>query len=264
MDPVWIVLFAFGIAIGSFLNVLIDRLPLGIDVVKGRSHCDYCHHPLSWFELIPIVSWIVQQGRSRCCHKKLSIQYPLIELLVGVGFVYIYQWFGTNGVSSSFFAAILLFCASVGIFVADLKTEYIPEVFIYAGFISVTILLFPFIVPCIESSQTSCALLINIYIIPASIGAGFFFLLWLLSKGKAMGDGDIYIAAIIGMALGYPLLIIAYYAAFLTGAIAGVILILVRKKRMKSHIPFGPFLILGLGIAFIYGPQIVHWWSQLW
>ena len=79
-----------------------------------------------------------------------------------------------------------------------------------------------------------------------------------------MGDGDIYVAGMIGMALGYPRLIIAYYAAFLTGAIAGVILILVRKKGMKSHIPFGPFLILGLGIASLYGTQIMHWWSQLW
>ena len=259
------ILFIFGILIGSFLNVLIDRLPLGIDVVKGRSHCDYCHHPLSWFELIPIVSWLVQKGGSRCCHKKLSIQYPLIELLVGVGFVYIYQWVGVSGISISFFAAILLFCASVGIFVVDLKTEYIPEVFLYAGFVSVvTTLLYPFIIPCLTGSHATCVILVNTYIIPASIGAGFFFLLWLFSKGKAMGDGDIYVAGIIGMALGYPRLIVAYYVAFLTGAIVGVILILVRKKGMKSHIPFGPFLIAGLGIASLYGAQIVLWWSQLW
>ena len=79
-----------------------------------------------------------------------------------------------------------------------------------------------------------------------------------------MGDGDIYVAGIIGLALGYPFLIVAYYVAFLTGAIVGVILILVRKKGMKSHIPFGPFLIFGFGVASVYGAQIVHWWSQLW
>ena len=264
MDPLWIVLFVLGISIGSFLNVLIDRLPLGIDVVKGRSHCDYCHRPLSWFELIPIGSWLMQSGRSRCCHKKLSIQYPLIELFVGIGFVSIYQWFGAHGMSISFLAAILLFCTSVGIFVVDLKTEYIPEVFLYAGFVSVAIFLFPFIVPCIEGTQASCALLTNTYLIPASIGAGFFFLLWLFSKGKAMGDGDIYLSGIIGLCLGYPRLIIAYYVAFLTGAIAGVILILVRKKRMNSHIPFGPFMIVGVGIASLWSAPILTWWSQLW
>jgi prepilin signal peptidase PulO-like enzyme (type II secretory pathway) len=188
----------------------------------------------------------------------------LVELLLGIGFVYIHQWFVPSGITISFFAAILLFCASVGIFVADLKTEYIPEVFLYAGFVSVVILLFPSIVPCFTGAQASCTLLMNTYIFPASIGAGFFFLLWLLSKGKAMGDGDIYVAGIIGMALGYPRLIVAYYVAFLTGAIVGVILILVRKKGMKSHIPFGPFLILGLGITSIYGAHIVLWWSQLW
>ena len=264
MDPVNLVLFVFGIAIGSFLNVLIDRLPQGLDVIKGRSRCDHCGRTLAWFELVPILSWVIQNGQSRCCHKKLSIQYPVVELFVGIGFVCIYQWFGVSDISSSFFATILLFCASVGIFVADLKTEYIPEVFLYAGFISVIILLFPFIAPCFTGTQASCALLMNTYILPAGIGAGFFFLLWLFSKGKAMGDGDIYIAGIIGLFLGYPRLIVAYYVAFLTGAIVGVILILVRKKRMKSHIPFGPFMILGLGIASIYGAHIVRWWSQLW
>jgi len=264
MDPVWIVLFVLGISIGSFLNVLIDRLPLGIDVVKGRSHCDYCHHHLSWFELIPIVSWLIQLGRSRCCHKKLSIQYPLIELVIGVGFVYLYQWFGISGMSVSFIAAAVLFFASVGIFVVDLKTECIPEVFIYLGFVSAITLLYPFVIPCLIGSYATCTMLLHTYLIPASIGAGFFFLLWFFSKGRAMGDGDIYVAGIIGLALGYPKLIIAYYVAFLTGSIVGVILILVRKKGMKSHIPFGPFLILGLGIASLYGTQILRWWSQLW
>lgn len=263
MDPLWFVLFVFGISIGSFLNVLIDRLPVGQDVVHGRSHCDYCTRTLSWYELIPVFSWLLQGGTSRCCHKKLSMQYPLIELFIGIGFVLLYLQFG--GIFSvPFFSALLLFCASVGIFVSDLKTEYIPEAFIYAGCVSVVSLLFPFIIPCVTGVHASCALLIHTYVLPASIGAGFFFLLWLFSKGKAMGDGDIYVAGIIGMALGYPRLIVAYYAAFLTGAIVGVILILVRRKRMKSHIPFGPFLILGLGIASLYGAQLVHWWSQLW
>jgi len=255
MDPIWIVLFVFGISIGSFLNVLIDRLPLGLDVVHGRSHCDYCHRTLSWYELFPIVSWILQGGSSRCCHKKLSLQYPIIELVVGVGFVLIYQQFG-GVISIPFFATLLLFCASVAIFVADLKTECIPEVFLYAGAIGVVALQSPFF--------GFCSMLLHTYVLPTAIGMAFFFLLWFFSKGRAMGDGDIYLSGIIGMALGYPKLIIAYYAAFLTGAIAGVILILVRKKRMHSHIPFGPFMILGLGIASCWSTPILHWWSQLW
>ena len=79
-----------------------------------------------------------------------------------------------------------------------------------------------------------------------------------------MGDGDIYVAFLVGLVTGYPLIIVAYYAAFLTGALLGVILILGHKKRMKSHIPFGPFLIAGMGIALVWGQQIEQWWSLLW
>ena len=264
MDPINFVLFAFGIAIGSFLNVLIDRLPVGLDVIKGRSHCDHCNRTLSWFELIPIFSWILQGGRSRCCHKKLSVQYPLIECIVGLGFVSIYQQFGGGEVTVPFIAALLLFCASVGIFVVDLKTECIPEVFLYAGAIGAIALISPLFVPCLLGVSSVCSSIFSLYILPTGVGMAFFFLLWFFSKGKAMGDGDIYLSGIIGLALGFPKLIVAFYAAFLTGAVAGVILILVRKKRMKSHIPFGPFMILGLGVAFLYGPAILHWWSQLW
>ncbi|MFZ2024954.1 MAG: prepilin peptidase [Microgenomates group bacterium] len=263
MDPVNVVLFIFGISIGSFLNVLIDRLPMGQDVVKGRSHCDYCHRHLSWFELLPIFSWIIQRGTSRCCHKKLSVQYPLIELLIGLGFVMIYR-LGGSALSLPFFAYLVLFCSSIGIVVADYKTEYIPELFLYAASFAVIALLSPLLFSCIEGSASSCAFVLHSYLIPSGIGTGFFFLLWLFSKGRAMGDGDIYLSGIIGMALGYPRLIIAYYAAFLTGATAGVILILVRKKRMKSHMPFGPFMILGLGIASMYGSEILNLWSKLW
>lgn len=264
MDPLWIVVFVLGISIGSFLNVLIDRLPLGLDVVKGRSHCDHCHRTLTWYELIPVFSWILQGGRSRCCHKKLSIQYPIIELIIGIGFVLLYQQFGSLNGSISFFSTVLLFCAAVGIFVADLKTEYIPEVFLYAGALSVILLLSPALSSCVQGATLSCSIVLHTYVIPTLVGTAFFFLLWLFSRGKAMGDGDIYLSGIIGMALGYPRLIIAYYAAFLTGAIAGVILILVHRKRMQSHIPFGPFMIVGLGIASLYSTPILHWWSQLW
>jgi len=264
MDPLWLVLFVFGISIGSFLNVLIDRLPLGQDVVHGRSHCDHCKRTLSWFELFPIVSWVMFGGKSRCCHKKLSVQYPLVELGIGIGCIVLYRYLGYQQLSVPFFSALLLFVAAVGIFVADLKTECIPEVFLYMAAVAVVGLLAPPLFACASGSGIACLSVFETYVIPAGIGTGFFFLLWLFSKGRAMGDGDIYLAAIIGMALGYPRLIIAYYAAFLTGAVAGVILILVHKKRMQSHIPFGPFMILGLFIASMYGSAILNWWSQLW
>lgn len=265
MDPVFILLFVLGCSIGSFLNVLIDRLPHGEDVVRGRSHCDHCGRTLQWYELIPLVSWLLQGGRSRCCKKRISLQYPLVEAATGFGFVGVYT-VGFHGQLTpivSFLASLVLLSSFFGIFVCDLKTELIPVEFLWGGFAASIFLHSPLLFSCVAHQGASCSLLFS-FILPALIGGLFFFLLWFFSKGKAMGDGDIYLAALIGLALGYPRTIIAYYAAFLTGAVVGVILILARKKRMRSHISFGPFLILGYGIACLVGPQVMQWWSQLW
>ncbi len=266
MAFVFLIIFLLGISLGSFLNVLIDRLPQGEDVVHGRSHCDHCKRTICWYELIPVLSWMLQGGKSRCCHKKLSFQYPFIELTIGIGCVVLYLlFFGLiMTMSLPYLGAVLLLCSAVGIFVADLKTERIPTVFLYGGFFGTLLLLSPRVLLCVNGSKETCFELLNIYVLPAVLGAGFFFVLWLFSKGRAMGDGDIYLAGIIGLALGYPKLVIAYYVSFLTGAIVGVILILVRKKRMNSHISFGPFLVIGLGMTYIYGSAILTWWSHLW
>jgi len=266
MAFVFIVIFILGISLGSFLNVLIDRLPQGEDVIHGRSHCDHCKRTICWYELIPVFSWVLQRGKSRCCHRKLSVQYPLIELTIGIGCVALYMlFFGvTLTMSLPYLGAVLLLCSAVGIFVADLKTECIPTVFLYGGFLGALLLLSPHLLLCVNGSKETCFDLFYMHILPSLLGAGFFFVLWLFSKGRAMGDGDIFLAGIIGLALGYPTLVIAYYVSFLTGAVAGVILILVHKKRMNSHIPFGPFLIFGLGLAYLYGPAILTWWSHIW
>lgn len=266
MTFVFVIVFIVGLSFGSFLNVLIDRLPNGEDVVHGRSHCDHCKRVLRWFELIPVLSFIVQGGKSRCCNKTLSLQYPFVELTIGIGFAYLYFLFfgSTVGFSLPFLGALLLYYASVGIVLVDIKTECIPMTFIYLGCIAALLFQSSAVGLCVRGSTETCSMLFYTYLIPAVFGAGFFFFLWFFSKGRAMGDGDIFLAGIIGLALGYPKFIIAYYVAFLTGAIVGVILILVRKKRMNSHIPFGPFLVLGLGVAYLYGPHILLWWSHLW
>lgn len=247
-----VVVFIYGILIGSFLNVLIDRLPEGEDVVRGRSHCDHCKRVLSWYELIPLVSWILQSGRSRCCHKRISIQYPFIEFVSGIGFVYLFSFdYPLLLVISS----LLLFCSFLVIFVVDLKTERIPIELLYV--VGFGILLRWYVLVPLDQ-------LPFVYVLPAVISALFFFCLWFFSKGKAMGDGDIFLVFCISLVIGYPALIIALYVAFLTGAVVGVILILRRKRTMKSHIPFGPFLIFGMGVALAYSQPILGWWSTLW
>jgi len=258
-----LVLFIFGLFIGSFLNVLADRLPRGEDVIKGRSHCEFCKHKLTWYELIPLLSYIFQKGKSRCCHRKLSLQYPLSELATGVGFVIIYYLSSEFRVASSelvtitpfsifhtLFSIVLFSCFFV-IFIADLKYEIIPMEMVIIGFITAFCQLF-------ISPHLPITLLTHLI---SAFGAGlFFFCLWFFSKGKAMGDGDIYVAALIGFFLGFPHIIVALYGAFLTGALAGIILILGKKTTLKSHIPFGPFLSIGCGIAVLWGETIFRLW----
>lgn len=250
-----------GVCVGSFLNVLVDRLPEGQDVIRGRSHCDHCKRNLTWYELIPVVSWCIQGQKSRCCHRSLSVQYPLMELATGIGFVIIFL---SHSPLLILLSSLILFCSFLVVFVVDLKTERIPVEMLYSAAAGVVLRLYPVASVCIAGGRSACSQLLLFYGVPAVIGAGLFFFLWLFSKGKAMGDGDILLALLIGLVVGYPMLIVSYYAAFLTGAIAGVILILGHKKQLKSHIPFGPFLILGLGIALMYGQGIVDWWELLW
>jgi len=240
--------FIFGLSIGSFLNVLIDRLPKG-KTVWGRSHCDWCKKTLRWYELIPIASWIMQKGRCRHCHRPLSLHYPLVELGTGIGFVMLYSMFHDSFLQ--LFAYLVIFSALVVIFVADLTYQIIPDSMVFVGIMGV-------VIRGIDGGGT------RVENVASGFGAAlFFFLLWLVTHGRGMGFGDIKLAGFLGMLLGFPKIVIALYAAFLTGAVGGVILILLRKKSLKSKISFGPFLILGTVTALMWGDTLVTWWKGL-
>jgi leader peptidase (prepilin peptidase)/N-methyltransferase len=282
-------LFVLGLCVGSFLNVLADRLPKGEDVLKSRSHCDYCKHKLRWYELVPLLSIILQQGKSRCCKKRLSVQYPLVELAAGIGFVliYSYQLFllhqsygGQAGGQAAFsfqmdiqsllnivrlISYFVLLSSFLVIFISDLKYEIIPIEMIIVGSVAALGMVF-FDVAMVRSNLPAEAgnlTVLNHFF--SAIGAGlFFFGIWFFTKGKAMGDGDIYLASLIGFLLGFPDIIVSLYAAFLTGALVGIILVLGRKKSLKAHIPFGPFLIAGYGITVLWGDTILRIWRLLW
>lgn len=225
----------FGLAAGSFLNVLIDRLPRGRNVIMGRSQCDYCGKTLRWFELIPLISFLVQRGRCRRCHKKLSWQYPIVELVTAVGFIFL---------APSYW---IIFSSLLVIYMADLKYQIIPDSMIVVGVIGVI-----------------GAMGVIGGNVMAGIGASlFFFLLWLITHGKGMGLGDVKLAFLMGLLLGFPNIIIASYSAFLTGATSGVILILLGKKKLKEKIAFGPFLVTGTVVALMWGEQVMTVWRRL-
>ncbi len=243
---------AIGLAIGSFLNVLIDRLPVGQTVLWGRSHCDHCRKTLRWYELIPLFSFIVQKGRCRRCHTPISIQNPLVEVAAALGFIALFYVFSTNPVL--LFSSYLIYCSLFVIFVADIKTQIIPDSMIVVGVIGVVIeLLYRF--------GLSSALLP--FLLSAACGSLFFLFLWLVTKRRGMGLGDVKLVFLMGLLLGYPSIVAALYVAFLTGALLSVILILRREKTLKSKIAFGPFLIGGLAIAVLFGQKILVLWRMI-
>ena len=255
--------FMLGLAIGSFLNVVIERGEQGKSLT-GRSHCDTCHKTLSWRELIPLVSFVRQKGRCAHCSAVLSLQYPLMELGTGLVFAFVgwYVFYATLTNSSlEFFliACIFLVAASamIVIIVADFNYHIIPN--------GATLLLALLGVAAVMVRNNIVRLSSNMVHAPvswsgalwdlaASIGAVlFFFCLWHFSKGRAMGFGDVKLIGATSLALGFPLSLVAVLFAFWIGGLAGVVMLLLRARGLKSEIAFGPFIIIGTILAFLFG-----------
>lgn len=239
-----------GLAVGSFLNVLIDRIPRGEDVVWKPSHCDFCKKPLRWFEMVPVVSFVVQGGRCRRCKKPLSLQYPFIELLTAGGFAVLLP---LSGLIPLYYAlTLVIFSAGVVIFFIDLKHQIIPDSILYAVLIVLLILGIP--LSPMERWQ---------HVLSGAISGLLFFLLWVGTKGRGLGLGDVKLVVLLGLLSGYPRIVVSLYIAFLTGAVTGVILIVANRAKMKSRIPFGPFLIVGTLCAMVWGEYLLAWFFTL-
>lgn len=244
---IWLA-FIFGLIIGSFLNALIWRIYVRRSVVKGRSICPECKHVLVAKDLVPLLSFMWQQGRCRYCHERISWQYPLVELSVAVVFAALVGTFGLSWVSAWY---ALVVCLLLIIFVLDLRYSIIPD--------SVSL---PLLVVGALSIWT-VGLPWTDMLIGVAVGAGFFLLQWVVSKGKWIGDGDIRLGAAMGALLGWKLLLVALFLAYVVGALVGVVLLARRKKTMDSKIPFGTFLAAATLVCLFWGQQVVDWYVSL-
>ncbi|MFH1841327.1 MAG: prepilin peptidase [Candidatus Nealsonbacteria bacterium] len=240
--------FIFGLIVGSFLNCVIYRLQEGKSFLFSRSSCPHCNHKLSWQDLIPVFSFLILKGKCRYCKKKISLQYPLVEFSTGILFVLI---FNLVAIGPHLFYYLLISCFLVVIFVYDLKHYIIPDKVIYPAIFFAFIFLF------------YQPLVFKNLIFSAISAAGFFLAIVLISKGRWMGIGDIKLAFLMGIFLGWPNIAIALFLAFFIGAIIGVGLILKKKKSLKSELPFGPFLVLGTFIALFWGEKIINWYLSV-
>ena len=234
-------------SIGSFINVVVDR-SMNDESLMGRSHCDYCKKKLSWCDLIPVFSYLFLKGRCRYCHTSLSFQYPLVELLTGVWFMCVVLC-----APNADLLRIILYWGIVSsawvIFLSDLKYQLIADNMLIAA------LVFILLLKLYEKATLFSLGFDLLAAVVTLLPIGFFYL---VSKGKWMGEGDIYIAALMGLFLGIQKGLVAVYLAFVVGAVIGIILLLIRRKKMKSAIPFGPFLIIGSTVAVLWGGTIIR------
>jgi leader peptidase (prepilin peptidase)/N-methyltransferase len=247
-------IFLLGLGVGSFLNVLIYRFPRRISVVWGRSFCPKCRKKIAWFDNIPIFSFIFLKGHCRHCHSPISWRYPVVELLTAVLFLLGATRLGN--LSNLGYLGIaevgltwVLFSALVVIFFIDLEHQVIPDEILLP-------VIFLFLLSKIFAPHFNTQYLILNTLLPA-VGASIFLLIiWALTKGRGMGLGDVKLAFLMGLSLGFPKVVVAFYLAFLTGAIIGVILILVKKARFGQKIAFGPFLAAATVITVLWGEKI--------
>ncbi|OGD85906.1 hypothetical protein A2164_02990 [Candidatus Curtissbacteria bacterium RBG_13_35_7] len=246
--------FILGSAVGSFLNVVIDRTTRG-ESIRGRSYCDHCRVTLSTLDLIPIISFIVFRAKCRYCKKPLSWQYPLIESLTAILFTLAFYILAKNSNLAIIPLLYYFLIISVSIIVAvvDLKYYLIPTTFVYIASIIALFYNYLFL---------SSTLFVE-HVIAGFVIAFLFLLIVLVTRGRGMGQGDIVLVFLMGMVLGYKGTFVAIFLAFLTGAIVSVALIISRKKHFGQTVPFAPFLILGFLTSLFWSEQLLNIYLQM-
>lgn len=254
----YLFIFVFGLVVGSFLNCVIYRLEKEESFLFGRSYCPCCKKTLKAIDLIPILSFLILKGKCRYCQKKISWQYPFVELGSAFLFVLVFQHFNLGldfGLSPDFLGLVFslaIFCFLIVVFVYDLKHFLIPDKIIY---LAIALAL-------IYNFFDFKNLLFNF--LPAALGGFVFFLIiFLISQGKWLGFGDVKLVFLLGLFLGFPNILVALFLSFTIGAIIGIGLIILKRKKLKSEVPFAPFLVLGSLIAFFWGEKILNWYLSL-
>lgn len=244
-----IIIFIFGLIIGSFLNVVIYRMKDLHSIITTRSHCPKCKKEIAWYDLIPFLSFVILKTRCRYCAKPISWQYPLVEFGTALLTLSLFLYFGNQ-----LHTYVLIFVSYflIVIFVYDLKTMIIPDEMFYPAFV------LSLVYAMIAHYSNFKIILLSLL-----VGTGFLAIIYLLGKGKWMGMGDVKLAAIIGLLVPFPLVLVSLFAAFILGSIVGLCLLILKLKTLKSEVPFGPFLILGLYISLFCGEKIINWYLNI-
>ncbi|MEA2007128.1 MAG: prepilin peptidase [Patescibacteria group bacterium] len=260
-------LFGCGLILGSFANVLIDRRQRG-EKIDGRSCCDFCGYQLAWYDNIPVLSFLFLGGKCRKCGRKLSWQYPIVEFGTGLLFLFVGLKFGGDFFALDLWLIVeilyflLIAFLLLVIFVWDLKYMLIPDELVVLGIGSSLIYLF------FKQFTSSCSWLDpNCFFLEALFGGlvvfGFFLLLFVFSKGKWIGGGDVKLGFLLGIVVGWRESYMFLLLAYVVGALVSLILVAKNKKNLHSKIPFGPFLIVATWIVLFFGEKLLQWYWGL-
>ena len=245
--------FILGVIIGSFLNVVALRHNSGM-TLHGRSKCFSCDKKLSWYELIPVFSFIWQKGKCSECKSKISWQYPIVEILAGIIFVLIFYFYPPLSIQSSINTIFYLIvtCLLLVITVYDIKHKIIPDVWVYTFTLLSLVKMF-------ISPELGFMIPPVLDLLAGPILAAPFAFLWYISQGKWMGLGDAKLILGIGWLLGLEAGLSAITISFWIGAIVSVIWVYVvfRKMKLRYEIPFGPYLVLGMYFVLFTGIRVI-------
>lgn len=248
---VWLVMSGFvGLVVGSFLNVVIWRVPNEMSIVTPGSQCTSCKKPIAWYDNIPVLSYIYLGAKCRNCESRISLRYPLIELFCA------FVWIVTTlkvGLHMHTFAYLVFFSGLIALSVIDIDTKLLPKNIVYpTGGLLILML-------TLSSISTGEYNRLRDSLIVALAYSGFLFIVWFASADKAMGFGDVRLAMFLGFAMGYYGFIVSYIgmlASFGIGSILGIAIATITHKGRKMKIPFGPFLAAGTVIAIWFAPQV--------
>lgn len=234
-----------GLAIGSFLNVVIARLPERRSLWWPGSACPGCGAAISWYDNIPILSFAALRGRCRACGSPISWRYPIVELLTSVAFLAAYIAFGPTG---RCLTAVFLLSALIAVTAIDLRLQIIPDAITLPGIL----------VGVLSSMGTGAPSWLE-SIIGVLVGGGVFFVIILVQPG-GMGGGDMKLGAMLGAFLGWKVLLVSLFVAVTAGGALAIVLLATGLRGRKDPVPFGPFLALGGASALFWGERVVAWY----
>jgi len=242
-----ILVFIFGTIIGSFLNVCIYRIPKDESILYPPSHCMNCNKKIKAYDMIPVISYMILRGQCRYCGEKIHLRYPILEFITGLLYVLIYINFGMG---MEFIKYIVFISIMIVIGMIDFDTTDVYFKTTGTGIIAGIIFL---------ALYFYMGLPIKTYVY-GGVSAGIFLALIILITRGGMGWGDVEIALICGLFLGFKYTVLMLFLAFIIGAIIGLVLILLGKKSRKDYIPFGPFIVIASFITVFLGQSILNWY----